>query len=69
MIGLLGALASFSQTGYKMIKNKNLHGFHLSRRAALAAVAVSAAALFAFAAPAPSFAEDKSIKVGIMAGE
>lgn len=66
MIGLLGALASFSQTGYKMIKNKNLHGFHLSRRSALA---VSAAALFAFAAPAPSFAEDKSIKVGIMAGE
>ncbi|TBD34685.1 MetQ/NlpA family lipoprotein [Rhizobium ruizarguesonis] len=52
-----------------MTKNKNLHGFHLSRRAALAAVAVSAAALFAFAAPAPSFAEDKSIKVGIMAGE
>lgn len=52
-----------------MTKNKNLHGFHLSRRAALAAVAVSAAALFNFAAPAPSFAEDKSIKVGIMAGE
>ncbi|MBY3047035.1 MetQ/NlpA family lipoprotein [Rhizobium leguminosarum] len=52
-----------------MTKNKNLHGLHLSRRAALAAVAVSAAALFAFAAPAPSFAEDKSIKVGIMAGE
>ncbi|MBB4237339.1 MetQ/NlpA family lipoprotein [Rhizobium esperanzae] len=52
-----------------MTKNKNLHGFHLSRRAALAAVAVSAATLFSFAAPAPSFAEDKSIKVGIMAGE
>ena len=52
-----------------MTKNKNLHAFHLSRRAALAAVAVSAAALFALAAPAPSFAEDKSIKVGIMAGE
>ncbi|OWV87798.1 metal ABC transporter substrate-binding protein [Rhizobium sp. R635] len=52
-----------------MIKNKNLHGFHLSRRAALAAVAVSAAALFTLAAPAPSFADDKSIKVGIMAGE
>ncbi|MDC7746119.1 MetQ/NlpA family lipoprotein [Rhizobium binxianense] len=52
-----------------MTKNKNLHGFHLSRRAALAAVAVSAATLFAFAAPVPSFAEDKSIKVGIMAGE
>ncbi|PDT01778.1 metal ABC transporter substrate-binding protein [Rhizobium chutanense] len=52
-----------------MTKNRNLHGFHLSRRAALAAVAVSAATLFAFAAPAPSFAEDKSIKVGIMAGE
>ncbi|OWV80838.1 metal ABC transporter substrate-binding protein [Rhizobium sp. R634] len=52
-----------------MTKNKNLHGFHFSRRAALAAVAVSAAALFTFAAPAPSFAEDKSIKVGIMAGE
>ncbi|ARO26342.1 methionine-binding lipoprotein MetQ (plasmid) [Rhizobium sp. TAL182] len=52
-----------------MTKNNNLHRFHLSRRAALAAVAVSAATLFAFAAPAPSFAEDKSIKVGIMAGE
>ncbi|ARM90768.1 methionine-binding lipoprotein MetQ (plasmid) [Rhizobium sp. CIAT894] len=52
-----------------MTKNKNLHGFHLSRRTALAAVAVSAATLFALAAPAPSFAEDKSIKVGIMAGE
>ena len=52
-----------------MIKNNNLHGFPLSRRAALAAVAVSAATLFAFAAPAPSFAADKSIKVGIMAGE
>ncbi|RUM23470.1 MetQ/NlpA family lipoprotein [Rhizobium vallis] len=52
-----------------MTKNNNLHGFHLSRRAALAAAAVSAAALFAFAAPAPSFAEDKSIKVGIMSGE
>ena len=52
-----------------MTKNKNLHGFHFSRRAALAAVAVSAAALFTFAGPAPSFAEDKSIKVGIMAGE
>ncbi len=50
-----------------MTKNKDLHGFHLSRRAALAAV--SAAALLAFAAPAPSFAEAKSIKVGIMAGE
>ncbi|KPH06610.1 MetQ/NlpA family lipoprotein (plasmid) [Rhizobium acidisoli] len=52
-----------------MTKNNNLHGFPLSRRAALAAVAVSAATLFAFAAPAPSFAADKSIKVGIMAGE
>lgn len=52
-----------------MTKNNNLHGFPLSRRAALAAVAVSAATLFAFAAPAPSFAADKLIKVGIMAGE
>ena len=52
-----------------MTKNNNLHGFPLSRRAALAAVAVSAATLFAFAAPVPSFAADKSIKVGIMAGE
>ncbi|ANL88420.1 MetQ/NlpA family lipoprotein [Rhizobium phaseoli] len=52
-----------------MTKNKKLHGLQLSRRVALAAVAVSAAALFTFAAPAPSFAEDKSIKVGIMAGE
>ncbi|ANL44516.1 MetQ/NlpA family lipoprotein [Rhizobium phaseoli] len=52
-----------------MTKNKKLHRLQLSRRVALAAVAVSAAALFTFAAPAPSFAEDKSIKVGIMAGE
>ncbi|ANL31193.1 methionine-binding lipoprotein MetQ 1 (plasmid) [Rhizobium phaseoli] len=52
-----------------MTKNKKLHGLQLSRRVALAAVAVSAAALFTFAAPAPLFAEDKSIKVGIMAGE
>ncbi|MDK4734687.1 MetQ/NlpA family lipoprotein [Rhizobium sp. CNPSo 3490] len=52
-----------------MTKNKNLHGLNFSRRAALAAAAVSAAALLIFAAPAPSFADDKSIKVGIMAGE
>ncbi len=69
MIGRLGAFCLIQSDGIKMTKNKNLHGFHLSRRAALAAVAVSAAALFTFAAPAPSFAEDKSIKVGIMAGE
>ena len=49
-----------------MTKNKNFGA--LSRRAALT-VAASAAALIAFAAPAPSFAEDKSIKVGIMSGE
>lgn len=42
--------------------------FTLSRRAALAAI-VASAALVSIAAPAPSFAEDKSIKVGIMAGE
>ncbi|MEZ2131590.1 MULTISPECIES: MetQ/NlpA family lipoprotein [unclassified Sinorhizobium] len=42
--------------------------FTLSRRAALAAIAASAV-LVAFTTPAPSFAEDKSIKIGIMAGE
>ena len=41
----------------------------ISRRAALAALIASSAALLTFAAPAPSFAEDKSIKVGIMSGE
>jgi len=51
-----------------MTKKKNLNAISLSRRAALA-VAASAAALIAFTAPAPSFAEDKSIKVGIMSGE
>ncbi|MEK1900942.1 MAG: MetQ/NlpA family lipoprotein [Rhizobium sp.] len=51
-----------------MTKNKNFGAISLSRRAALT-VAASAAALIAFAAPAPSFAEDKSIKVGIMSGE
>ena len=51
-----------------MTKNKNISAISLSRRAALA-VAASAAALITFAAPVPSFAEDKSIKVGIMSGE
>lgn len=51
-----------------MTKNKNFSAISLSRRAALT-VAASAAALIAFAAPAPSFAEDKAIKVGIMSGE
>jgi D-methionine transport system substrate-binding protein len=51
-----------------MTKNKNFGAISLSRRAALT-VAASAAALIAFAAPTPSFAEDKSIKVGIMSGE
>lgn len=51
-----------------MTKNKNFGAISLSRRTALT-VAASAAALIAFAAPAPSFAEDKSIKVGIMSGE
>ncbi len=51
-----------------MTKNKNFGAISLSRRAALT-VAASAAALIAFAPPAPSFAEDKSIKVGIMSGE
>ncbi len=51
-----------------MTKNKNFGAISLSRRAALT-VAASAAALIAFAAPVPSFAEDKSIKVGIMSGE
>ncbi|MBB3406391.1 D-methionine transport system substrate-binding protein [Rhizobium sp. BK316] len=51
-----------------MTKNKNFSAISLSRRAALT-VAASAAAFIAFAAPAPSFAEDKSIKVGIMSGE
>ncbi len=44
--------------------------FHtLSRRAALTALAVSAAAIAGFATPSASFAEDKSIKVGIISGE
>jgi D-methionine transport system substrate-binding protein len=51
-----------------MTKNKNIGTISISRRAALT-VAASAAAFIAFAAPAPSFAEDKSIKVGIMSGE
>src|SRR5689334_6430575 len=51
-----------------MTKNKNIGTISISRRAALT-VAASAAALIAFAAPAPSFAEDKSIKVSIMSGE
>ncbi len=51
-----------------MTKNKTIGTISISRRAALT-VAASAAALIAFAAPAPSFAEDKSIKVGIMSGE
>ncbi|MBB3593430.1 D-methionine transport system substrate-binding protein [Rhizobium sp. BK529] len=51
-----------------MTKNKNFGAISLSRRAALT-VAASAAALIAFAAPAPSFAADKAIKVGIMSGE
>lgn len=51
-----------------MTKNKNFSAISLSRRAALT-VAASAAALIAFAAPDPSFAEDKAIKVGIMSGE
>ncbi|MBB3312501.1 D-methionine transport system substrate-binding protein [Rhizobium sp. BK196] len=51
-----------------MTKNNNFGAGSLSRRAALT-IAASAAALIAFAAPAPSFAEDKSIKVGIMSGE
>lgn len=50
--------------------NKNTSAkFSLTRRASLAAIAASAAALITFAAPVPSFAEDKSIKVGIMSGE
>ncbi|MBB3463311.1 MetQ/NlpA family lipoprotein [Rhizobium sp. BK377] len=51
-----------------MTKKNNFGAVSLSRRAALT-IAASAAALIAFAAPAPSFAEDKSIKVGIMSGE
>jgi D-methionine transport system substrate-binding protein len=44
--------------------------FHtLSRRAALTALAASAAAIAGLAAPSASFAEDKSIKVGIISGE
>ncbi|TCU33551.1 MetQ/NlpA family lipoprotein [Rhizobium azibense] len=41
----------------------------LTRRASLAALAISAAALATFSAPSSSYAEDKSIKVGIMSGE
>jgi D-methionine transport system substrate-binding protein len=41
----------------------------ISRRAALAALIASGALFLTFAAPSASFAEDKSIKVGIMSGE
>ncbi|TCL68119.1 MetQ/NlpA family lipoprotein [Rhizobium sp. BK251] len=51
------------------MKNTKTSSLRLSRRATLAALAVSAASVLAFSAPAPSFAEDKSIKVGIMSGE
>lgn len=50
-----------------MTKKTFLHT--LSRRAALTALAVSAAAIAGFAAPSASLAEDKSIKVGIISGE
>ncbi|CAN7700071.1 MetQ/NlpA family ABC transporter substrate-binding protein [Rhizobium sp. LjRoot258] len=41
----------------------------LTRRASLAAIVASAVALVVFTAPVASFADDKSIKVGIMSGE
>jgi D-methionine transport system substrate-binding protein len=51
-----------------MNKNKSTK-LNLTRRASLGAIAISAAAIAIFAAPLPSFAEDKSIKVGIISGE
>lgn len=59
--------ASFDKTGLTMTKKTILHT--LSRRAVLTALAVSAATIASFTAPSISFAEDKSIKVGIMSGE
>jgi D-methionine transport system substrate-binding protein len=41
----------------------------LTRRASLAAIAASVAAIAVFAAPLPTYAEDKAIKVGIISGE
>ncbi|AJD44217.1 methionine-binding lipoprotein MetQ 3 (plasmid) [Rhizobium gallicum bv. gallicum R602sp] len=51
------------------MNKKNFSTFTLTRRASLAALAISAAALATFSAPSSSYAEDKSIKVGIMSGE
>jgi len=49
--------------------NKTFSAVALTRRASLAALAVSALALATFASSLPSVAADKSIKVGIMSGE
>ncbi|SCW49626.1 D-methionine transport system substrate-binding protein [Rhizobium mongolense subsp. loessense] len=51
------------------MNDKSFSTLSLTRRASLAALAISAAALATFFAPSSSFAEDKSIKVGIMSGE
>ncbi|MGG6895211.1 MULTISPECIES: MetQ/NlpA family lipoprotein [Rhizobium] len=49
---------------------KGLDALRLSRRAGLAAILASAVAVFGWTATAtPSFAADKTIKVGIMSGE
>jgi D-methionine transport system substrate-binding protein len=48
---------------------RHLTAFHLTRRAGLAALAASALALVGVAAASPSFAADKTIRVGIMSGE
>jgi D-methionine transport system substrate-binding protein len=52
------------------INGKRLESTLFSRRSALAAFAVAAAAASLFSAPAPAFAEDKKeLKVGIISGE
>ncbi|EPE94638.1 amino acid ABC transporter substrate-binding protein (plasmid) [Rhizobium grahamii CCGE 502] len=57
------------KTGNTTMNKKTSATSSLTRRASLAAIAASAVAIVAFAAPVASFAEDKSIKVGIMSGE
>lgn len=51
------------------MNKKSFSTLSLTRRASLAALAISAAALATLSAPSSSYAEDKSIKVGIMSGE
>ncbi|MBB4273505.1 MetQ/NlpA family lipoprotein [Rhizobium mongolense] len=51
------------------MNKKSFSTLSLTRRASLAALAISAAALATLSAPSSSYAEGKSIKVGIMSGE